>query len=142
MEKPRIVDVKIRQLKVASSKLEEEETGIETIAQCSHVRADGLRCGRRAAAGQKQCEWHGDWNFQMMPHSAMPYPEDAISIQQLLAQTMGMMLNRNITPDQARAAAMLCKEMRQNLARFEWEMKRYQLVSGEEPGEARAPYLP
>ena len=77
-----------------------------------------------------------------MPHSALPYPEDAISIQQLLAQTMGMMLNRHITPEQARAVATLCRELRQNLPRFEWEMKRYQLFSGEKPGEARAPYLP
>jgi hypothetical protein len=94
------------------------------------------------AAEQVNQDWHGDWNFQMMPHTGLPYPEDAISIQHVLAQTMGMMLNRHITPEQARAVAVLCRELRQNLARFEWEMKRYQLISGEEPGEARAPYLP
>ena len=137
-----IVDVKAKRLKVVGCESDDAESALDTIAQCSHVRADGLRCGRRAATGQQQCEWHGDWNFQMMPHSALPYPEDAISIQQLLAQTMGMMLNRHITPEQARAVASLCREMRQNLPRFEWEMKRYQLVSGDEPGEARAPYLP
>ncbi len=77
-----------------------------------------------------------------MVHTGMPYPEDAISIQQVLAETMGMLLNRHITPDQARSVAVLCREMRQNLARFEWEMKRYQLLSGADPGEARGPYLP
>lgn len=140
--KPMVVDIKIRSGHPVIGSSGQQEEGLAVVKQCSHVRADGLRCGRRAAPGQEQCEWHGDWNFQMMIHSAMPYPEDAVSIQQLLAQTMGMMLNRHITPEQARAAAMLCREMRANLPRFEWEMKRYQLLSGEEPGEARAPYLP
>jgi hypothetical protein len=140
--KPMVVDVKIKQLPVASCQLSEGQTAIQASAQCSHVRADGLRCGRRAASGREECEWHGDWNFQMMPHTGLPYPEDAISIQHVLAQTMGMMLNRHITPEQARAVAVLCRELRQNLARFEWEMKRYQLISGEEPGKAGAPYLP
>ena len=137
--KPMIVDIKIQSPAVSHPSPGEN---LATIQQCSHVRADGLRCGRRAGPGAEQCEWHGDWNFQMMPHTGLPYPEDAISIQQLLAQTMGMMLNRHITPEQARAAAALCREMRQNLPRFEWEMKRYQLASGTSPGEAKAPYLP
>src|SRR5450759_3597514 len=32
------------------------------------------------AAEQVNQDWHGDWNFQMMPHTGLPYPEDAISI--------------------------------------------------------------
>lgn len=44
--KPMVVDVKIKQLPVASSQLPEGEAAIQAIAQCSHVRADGLRCGR------------------------------------------------------------------------------------------------
>jgi len=143
--KPMVVDIKIKSSDQAicrSGDLNGENGSLATIAQCSHVRADGMRCGRRAAPGRDQCEWHGDWNFQLMPHSAMPYPEDAISIQQLLARTLAMMLSRHITPDQARAAAVLCKEMRANLARFEWEMRRYELVSGAEPGKARGPYMP
>ncbi len=143
--KPMVVDVKIKsgdQAICRSGDLKAENQSLTTIAQCSHVRADGLRCGRRAAPNQEQCEWHSKWNFQLMVHSGMPYPEDAISIQQVLAQTMGMLLCRHITPEQARAVASLCKEMRANLARFEWEMRRYQLATGEQPGEARGPYLP
>ncbi len=142
--KPVVVDVKIKSGH-AVNRLSDQQEGsqsLEALQQCSHVRADGLRCGRRAAPGQEQCEWHNKWNFQLMVHSGMPYPEDAISIQQVLAETMGMLLCRHISPEQARAVASLCREMRQNLPRFEWEMKRYQLVSGAEPGEARGPYLP
>ena len=138
-----VVDVKIlpghRDIETSG---EQKDGELVALTQCSHVRADGLRCGRRAAAGLDQCEWHHRWNFEQMLHSGMPYPEDAISIQQILAEATGMVLNRQITPEQGRTVAMLCREMRQNLMRFEWEMKRYQLLSGEEPGEARGPYLP
>lgn len=149
-KKTMVVDVKIRSGHpvIGSSGQQEEqalqrqEQSLATIAQCSHLRSDGLRCGRRAAPGREQCEWHYDWNFQLMTGSALPYPEDAISIQQLLAQTLSMVLLKRITPQQGRAAAALCREMRANLARFEWEMRRYQLATGEHPGEVRAPYLP
>ena len=141
MEKKQIiVDVKIQP--PVAGRQPSEQTDLATIAQCSHTRSDGLRCGRRAAPGREQCEWHDKWNFRLMVHSGMPYPEDAVSIQEVLADTMGLLLNRHITPEQARAVASLCREMRHNLPRFEWEMKRYELVSGERPGEARGPYLP
>lgn len=147
--KPMVVDVRIRaghpvigSPSQQGEGLQQQEQSLATIAQCAHVRSDGLRCGRRAAPGREQCEWHGDWNFQLMSGSALPYPEDAISIQQLLAQSLAMVLLKRITPEQGRAAASLCKEMRANLARFEWEMRRYQLATGELPGEAKAPYLP
>jgi hypothetical protein len=142
-DKPVVVDIKIKTgHPVIGSSNQQQGEGLATIQQCSHVRADGLRCGRRAAPGREECEWHDKWNYQLMVHSGMPYPEDAISIQQILSEAVGMVLCRHITPEQARAVASLCREMRQNLPRFEWEMKRYQLVSGQQPGEARAPYLP
>lgn len=139
-----VVDVPIRSRRREADLSGRETNGeaLEALKQCDHVRADGLRCGRRAAPGMEQCEWHNKWNYLLMVNSGMPYPEDAISIQHMLAEAMGMMLNKQITPEQARAVAALCREMRQNLARFEWEMKRYQLVSGEKPGEMRGPYLP
>lgn len=142
-DKALVVDVKVR-AKAGDPGIGASGEGeaLEALKQCDHVRADGLRCGRRAAPGREQCEWHDKWNFQLMVHSGMPYPEDAISIQQVLAETLGMVLLKHITPEQGRAVAALCREMRQNLQRFEWEMKRYQLVSGEKPGDARGPYLP
>ena len=144
-EKALVVDVPIRagEREIgASGQAAEGKQALEALKQCDHVRADGLRCGRRAAAGREQCEWHDKWNFQLMVHSGMPYPEDAISIQQVLAETMGLLLCKHITPEEARAVAALCREMRQNLVRFEWEMKRYQLISGEAPGQVKGPYRP
>lgn len=144
-EKALVVDVKIRSghREIGpSGRVHEGDQALEALKQCTYVRADGLRCGRRAGRGMEECEWHHRWNFELMIHTGMPYPEDAISIQQMLAEAMGMVMHRHITPEQGRAVAALCREMRQNLPRFEWEMKRYQLVSGEEPGEAKGPYLP
>ena len=143
MEKTALIcDVPIRAGNRAIGRAGQQEEALEALRQCDHLRADGLRCGRRAAPGRDQCEWHDKWNFHMMVHSGMPYPEDAISIQQMLAETTSLVLNQQVTPEQAKAVAALCREMRQNLRSFQWEMRRYQLISGSEPGEVRGPYLP
>jgi hypothetical protein len=97
-------------------------------SQCTHVRANGLRCGRPAAPGMDECEWHFEWYSRFPSLTQMPYPEDGISIQHVLARTAAMVLNREITPAHARAMARLCREMRANLGRFDWEMARAEWV--------------
>ncbi len=92
--------------------------------QCTHLLASGRRCPRWAEPGMDECQWHHDWYSRLPRYMQMPYPEDGISLQHVLAQTAAMVLNREIEPEQASVVARLCREMRANLARFQWEMAR------------------
>ncbi len=52
----------------------------------------------------------------------MPYPEDAISLQEVMAQTVAMVLNRELEADKALAVQKLCQTMEKNLLEFKREV--------------------
>ncbi|MFI5108378.1 MAG: hypothetical protein ACHP78_06000, partial [Terriglobales bacterium] len=52
----------------------------------------------------------------------LPLPKDALSLQEVLAYTVDMVLSKRTTGDEARAIAELCRIMEKNLARCEREL--------------------
>jgi hypothetical protein len=100
------------------------EHGIEVQEGCQRLRASGEVCGMPVEAGSKECARHERW-FSLVPAVfGMPYPEDAVSVQEILARAVSMVVRREMSPEHAKAVAMLCREMRQNLAAYEREMER------------------
>jgi hypothetical protein len=88
--------------------------------------------------GARECARHERWYSLVPAVFGMPYPEDAVSVQEILARAVAMVMRREMAPEQGRAIAALCREMRHNLRGYEQEMKRVSglsfLVSREERG--------
>lgn len=92
--------------------------------QCERMLVDGRRCSMPAHEGWRECYRHGRWYAALPASLGMPYPEDAVAIQELLGRAVAMVMNREITPQQASVIARLCGEMRQNLWAFQQEMRQ------------------
>ena len=87
---------------------------------CKRRRPDGTLCGR-PVLDQGECYRHYFWYERLPSDCFMPYPEDAVSIQEILAQAMAHVIRGRLTSEQARTIVLLVREMRQNLWAFERE---------------------
>ncbi len=91
---------------------------------CPRLRATGQVCGMPVEPGARECPRHERWYSLVPAVFGMPYPEDAVSVQEILARAVAMVVRREMNPQQARAVAMLCRELRQNVAACEREVER------------------
>jgi len=83
--------------------------------QCVEHRSDGRRCLWPVMEGRTRCQRHEMWFDEIACVMGMPFPEDALSLQNLMAVTISLMLKGTITPQKANAIANICRVMRQNV---------------------------
>lgn len=92
-------------------------------SQCIRLRANGLQCRMPAVEGHDYCLRHEMWYNLVPAVLGMPYPEDAVSLQEVMARTLDLLLSRRITPAMASAIERLCRLMMKNLSRYREEMQ-------------------
>ncbi len=83
--------------------------------RCAHQRANGRRCPRAAVEGGNLCERHAEWYRLVPPILAMPYPDDAVSLQETMARAVALVLAKILDAPRAHAVASLCRIMLLNL---------------------------
>jgi hypothetical protein len=83
---------------------------------------DGRQCELPATDAGKECLRHFRWHALYTSLHALPLPEDALSLQEVLAYTVDMVLSKRTTADEVRAIAELCRVMEKNLVRCEREL--------------------
>jgi hypothetical protein len=93
------------------------------VPRCRRLHPDGRQCELPAMENYTECLRHFRWNALYMSIHALPLPEDALSLQEVLAYTVDMVLSKRTTPDEARAIAELCRIMQKNLAGCEQELE-------------------
>ena len=72
------------------------EPGAESLKICAASRANGTPCSMRAARGKTMCARHERWYQSIPAMLGMPYPEDAVGLQDVMAQVVAMVLNREL----------------------------------------------
>jgi hypothetical protein len=91
------------------------------VRRCSKRHADGRQCESPAVQGREECSRHVRWSF-IYP-TALPFPEDGLSLQEMLGYAAVCVIDKQITADEARAIAELCRVMEKNMARCERELE-------------------
>jgi len=92
------------------------------VRRCRRLRSDGRPCELPAMEGYEECLRHFRWHSLHVSVCALPLPEDALSLQETLGRAVDMVLSKQITAQEARAVAELCRIMEKNLARCELEL--------------------
>jgi len=59
------------------------------------------------------CRAHAEWKAG--PLAALPFPDDALGLQRLMAKLLSGLLYGKMDPQKARVAADVCRTMRQNI---------------------------
>jgi hypothetical protein len=90
-----------------------EERGQIARAMCQEVRADGRRCRYPAEEGGQSCRAHAEW--KVSPLASLPFPDDALGLQRLMAKLLQGLMYEGMDPLKARVAADVCRTMRANL---------------------------
>ena len=90
-----------------------QEHGQVSRVMCQERRADGRQCRYPVAEGQEMCRAHAEWRAG--PLASLPFPDDALGLQRLMAKLLSGLLYGKMDPQRARVAADLCRTMRQNL---------------------------
>jgi len=90
------------------------------VRRCSHRSADGRQCESPAIRTADECARHRRWSY-IYP-TALPFPEDALSLQEMLGYVVVCVIDKLIDADQARAITELCRIMEKNLARCAREL--------------------
>jgi len=93
-----------------------------SVPRCCRVGTDGRQCELPATHGD-QCLRHFRWFALYQSMHALPLPEDPLSLQEMLAYTVDMVLSKRTTADEARAVAELCRIMEKNLERCDRQLK-------------------
>lgn len=93
---------------------------------CMGRRADGGPCRYPAREDDELCQAHAEW--EKNPLGFLPFPDDALGLQRVLAMLLGRVLYEKLDPARARAAAEVCRMMQKNLER----MRREAEEAGEE----------
>jgi len=99
-----------------------ERAAEPNVHRCCRRHTDGRQCEVPAMEGYDECLRHFRWHTLYTSMHALPLPEDALSLQEVLAYTVDMVLSKRATGDEARAIAELCRIMEKNLARCEREL--------------------
>jgi hypothetical protein len=92
-----------------------EEHGQLTREMCQEKRADGRRCRYPVAEGATMCRAHAEWQAGSLRH--LPFPDDALGLQRLMAKLLQGLMYEGMDPLKARVAADVCRTMRANLER-------------------------
>ena len=90
-----------------------EEHGQVSRVMCQERRADGRQCRYPVEEGAAMCRAHAEWRAG--PLAALPFPDDALGLQRLMAKLLSGLLYGKMDPQRARVAADVCRTMRQNL---------------------------
>src|SRR3954464_10891375 len=90
-----------------------EERGQVSRVMCQERRADGRRCPYPVSEGEAMCKAHAEWKAG--PLALLPFPDDALGLQRLMAKLLSGLLYEKLDPLKARVAADVCRTMRQNL---------------------------
>jgi hypothetical protein len=90
--------------------------------RCCRLRSDGRRCDLPAVEGD-QCLHHWRWYSVYTSMHGLPFPEDALSLQEMLGYAVDMVLSRRISAQEAFAIAQLGRVMQKNLVGCELEMR-------------------
>jgi len=86
--------------------------------RCSQHYADGRQCEAPADGGNnEECKRHLRWS-RIYP-TVLPFPEDALSLQEMMGYVVVCVIDKLIDADQAHAIAELCRIMEKNLWRCE-----------------------
>jgi len=93
------------------------------VRRCRRLRSDGRPCELPAMEGYEECLRHFRWHSLQVSVHALPLPEDALSLQEVLGRAVDMVLSKQITAQEALAVAELCRIMEKNLARCERELE-------------------
>ncbi|HEV2020936.1 MAG TPA: hypothetical protein VGQ94_00245 [Terriglobales bacterium] len=94
-----------------------EERGQVSRVMCQERRADGRQCRYPAEEGGAMCRAHTEWKAS--PLAALPFPDDALGLQRLMAKLLSGLLYGGMDPQKARVAADVCRTMRQNIEGYE-----------------------
>jgi hypothetical protein len=89
--------------------------------RCSHLGAGGRQCESSPADGKQECSRHLRWSH-IYP-TALPFPEDALSLQEMMGYVVVCVVDKVIDSEQARVISDLCRIMEKNLARCESELE-------------------
>ncbi len=89
------------------------EHGQVSRVMCQERRADGRQCRYPVEEGAAMCRAHAEWRAG--PLAALPFPDDALGLQRLMAKLLSGLLYGKMDPQRARVAADVCRTMRQNL---------------------------
>lgn len=94
---------------------------LEPRKRCNHQYADGRHCDMPTMdETHDRCERHWRW-WNLYP-TALPCPEDALSLQEMLGYAVVMLIDKQIDAEQAHAIADLGRIMEKNLARCQTEL--------------------
>jgi hypothetical protein len=96
----------------------------KSVGMCTARKANGTACGFKAVPGKSMCARHDRWYRTLTEYLGMPYPEDAIGLQDVLAQVVLMVVAREIDAERARVLAQLCQVMQRNLRDYQREVTR------------------
>ena len=89
------------------------EHGQVSRVMCQERRADGRRCRYPVDEGAAMCRAHAEWKAG--PLAALPFPDDALGLQRLMAKLLSGLLYGGMDPQKARVAADVRRTMRQNI---------------------------
>ncbi len=114
----RVLEIPFREigaLAITESEAAREGTRATQVSRvmCGEVRADGRRCRYPAMEGNNMCLAHAEWKASALGH--LPFPDDALGLQRLMARLLGRLLYENLDPVRARVAVDVCRIMRRNL---------------------------
>jgi len=114
---PLVVEIPLRRNE------EQRGAGEEEAQRCVRLRSDGSQCPFPVLEGYDECLRHARW-YQIVPAlPGLPYPEDALSLQEMMARAVSQVMCKRLTAGEARAIALLGQVMLRNLRRCERELE-------------------
>ncbi len=93
------------------------------VRRCCRMRTDGRQCESAALEGYEECLRHFRWYGLHPPMHALPLPEDALSLQEMMARAVDLVMSKRLTAHEAHAIAELCRIMQKNLGGCEHELE-------------------
>jgi len=91
------------------------------VRRCCRMRTDGRQCESAVLEGYEECLRHFRWYG--LPMHALPLPEDALSLQEMMVRAVDLVMSKRLTAEEAHAIAELCRIMQKNLGGCEHELE-------------------
>ncbi len=121
-----VVEIKEKPVRAEAMVIEipfaREQTELD-VRRCTRVRRDGRRCGAPAFEDREYCYRHYIWYGIAPKLDALPYPEDGLSLQEIMGRVVAWTLTKRVTGTEAQAIADLCRTMERNLGRCQRELE-------------------